>query len=325
MKDNIFKSKVYHLFHGHETKRDNDRFEVFNRHKAYDREGWLDHLIRNGDWGHPNEGSVIVDMFKPYVNETILYAYKNSERPRITICMTNFLRYEMLVKSLTRILSFNIPLNIILWVNGSDNMSSDTRNIVTGLLEKFNQHDIIYSKKNMGTGYPRYMMFNKARFEYDTDFVMTMDDDTIHMLPESLILGATALEQKRYSDYGAMGLWCYPHYQIVRKNNGVLSMEKPKEGFYDVDCLGAATMTFRRSILDTCNSDPQFIIGLVDWDFSLSIRSEGYKLGLICDDRYKPVNDTSLNTREYVDSRWDETVIHNSKQLFKKKWALEIK
>lgn len=323
--NNIFKSKVYHLFHGHETKRRNERFEIFNRHKALDKEGWLEEIRANHDWGRPLPGTANMEMFKPYINETLLYVYKTSSKPRITLCMTNFLRYEVLIKSLTSLLSFGIPLNIILWVNQSDNMTKDIRKKVVDLLEQFSGYDVIYSKKNMGTGYPRFMMFSKARYEFDTDYIMTIDDDIFHQNPDSLLLGATALDQSDYKDFGAMGIWCHPHYNIVKKGRGVLEMTKPTEGFYEVDCLGAATMAFRREILDTCSCDPQFIIGLVDWDFSLSMRDNGWRLGLICDDRYKPINDTSGNTREYVDGRWDSSVIEKSKAIFKRKWDLEIK
>jgi hypothetical protein len=323
MNQNIFKSTVHHLYHEHKTHKDKSRFDIFNKHKSYSKEDWYEHIRRNCDWGKPT-GNINLDRFGNHVNESLLYVYKNSKKARITICMVNFLRYGILIKSLERLISFGIPLNIILWVNQSDSMNNNTRSKVEGLLRKFNDHDIIYSKKNMGTGYPRYMMFTKARYEYDTDYIMTMDDDIIHKNVDSFVMGATMLDQGDYSDYGASGVWCYPQYNIIKEEYGTMTKITPKEGVHDVDCLGAATMTIRREVLNTCNCDPQYKIGLVDWDFSMSMRQQGWKLCLLCDDRFKPVNDQSNNDDKYRNNRWDKSVIGESKKLFKKKWNIEI-
>lgn len=325
MSKNTFKSKVHHLFHGHETVRDNKRFPVFEAHKAYTREGWLNHLRSEYDWGRPLDGTVNMEMFKTYINETLLYVHKTSIIPRITVCITNFLRYDMLVKSLTALLNSGVPLNVILWVNESGSMTDKHKNTVLDVLKEFKGHDVIYSAKNMGTGYPRYMMLNKARYEYDTEYIMTMDDDILHSSPDTIVLGATVLDQKEYSDYGAMGIWCEPQYNIVRVNGSSLTITRAVEGFHEVDCLGAANMTIRRSVLEKCNCDPQYIIGLVDWDFSMSMRKEGFKLGLVCDNRYKPNNDVSENNKMYTDGRWDGDTISNSKSVFKRKWGITIK
>lgn len=322
---NAFKSTVYHLYHGHQTEKRQETRKIFNRHKDLDKEGWLEEIRSDYDWGTPIPGTINMNEFKPYINETLLYVYKTSSKPRITICMVNFLRYSTLIKSIKTLLDFNIPLNFILWVNESDSMPNDIREKVENLCKGFSSHEIIYNKKNSGTGYPRFMMFNKAKYEYDTDYIMTMDDDIIHQNVESLILGATILDQKEYNDFGSIGLWCHPRYQIVKKGRGVLEMTDPKEGFYEVDCLGAATMVFRKKVLDTCNCDPQYVIGFVDWDFSLSMRDKGWKLGLICDDRYKPINDiTESNDKKYKSKRCDDSIINDSKNLFKKKWGINV-
>jgi hypothetical protein len=325
MKKSIFTSPVYHLFHGHETVRDKNRHSIFNEHFKYDTEDWYEHIRKNYDWGHPIDGTIDISRYKPYIDKSLLYVYKNSKKPRITICMVNFLRYDVLIKSLERLQSFNIPINIILWVNQSDSMSDDIRKNIDSILNKFHSHEILYSKKNMGTGYPRYMMFNKAKFEYNTDYIMTTDDDIFHKNVDSLVLGSTFLDQHRYRHYGAVGIWCYPYYKIVKNNGNILVSSDTTEGLHDVDCLGAATMTFRKEILNTCNCDPQYIIGLVDWDFSMSIGSEGWKLGLICDPQYKPINDTSSNNDEYKNGRWDNKTIEKSKNIFKNKWNIKIK
>ncbi|MCK5017241.1 MAG: hypothetical protein KAS32_09220 [Candidatus Peribacteraceae bacterium] len=327
MKKHIFDSTVYHLFHGHETKRDDTRFPIFNRHKKYKQEDWYEHIRRNSGWGMPESDNIDMTDYKSYLNESLLYVYTNSRKPRITICMVSYLRYETLIKSLNNILSLGVSVNLLLWINQSDKMTKNIRDRVRVLCSKFPNHEITFSKTNMGTGYPRFMMLNKAHHEYDTEFVMTTDDDIMFRTPEELVLGATVLDQKEYSDYGAIGIWCDPRYNRVhiKKGGKSFSLISPTEGFYDVDALGAATMTIRRSVLKNCNCDPQYLIGLVDWDFSMSMRQEGWKLGLVCDNRYKPLNDVSGSTNEYRRGRWDETVIENSKKLFRKKWNIKIR
>jgi len=318
----IFKTPVHHLFHGHETVRDEARHPVFHKHFAYKKEDWFEHIRRNYNWGWPVEGTVNLDKFKTYINESLLYVYKKSTVTRITVCMVNFLRYDKLIRTLATLSSFGIPMNVILWVNQSDSMPDKERKTVEDILSRFSKHEITYCKKNLGVGYPRYMMFNRAKFEYDTDYIITMDDDTPHDSVESLVLAATVLDQNEYKDYGAIGLWCDPQFVIARVDGDKIKKSPSVEGFHTVDCLGSGTMTIRRKVLDTCNYDPQYVMGLEDWDFSLTMRGEGWKLGMVCDPRYKPINDMKGNSKEYIASRWDETVIENSRNIFKKKWGL---
>jgi len=137
-------------------------------------------------------------------------------------------------------------------------------------------------------------------------------------------MGSTILDQKGYSGYGAIGLWCTPDHPIMIKSGDTLKKKDPKEGFYDVSCLGAATMTIRREVLETCNCDPLYTIGFVDWDFSMTMTSKGYKLGLLCDDRFRPTNDVGGRDKKYKEGRSDKKTIDNSKQRFMDKWNIKI-
>lgn len=324
---NLFKSTVYHLFHGHETFRDNTRFPIFNKHKAYKRDDWLEHIRRNYDWGKPQD-NVDLTGYKDYINESLIYVYLNSPKPRITVCMVNYLRYDILIKNLENYIKLGVPINLILWINDSKSLKQNHKNKIMELCSKFYSHEIMYSKTNMGTGYPRFMMLNKAYHEYDTDYIMTTDDDIFFNTPEELVLGATVLDQEKYRDFGAVGLWCDPIYfkSTINTKTNTMNMDRPKdEGLFEVDALGAATMTIHRDVLSKCNCDPQYIIGLVDWDFCMSMRSVGYKLGLICDNKFKPVNNGEGNSDDYRAGRWDKSVIEKSKELFIKKWNIKIR
>jgi len=323
---NTFKSTIYHLHHAHETSRDNSTYSIFKKHQSYNDEDWYDHIRRNHDWGIPQD-NIDLSLYKDYINESLLHVYTHSQKIRITVCMVTYMRYDILLRSLEKYLSLNVPINMILWINQVKSMPMNIKQRVDELCSRFSGHSIMCSDRNMGTGYPRFMMLNKAYHEFKTDYVMTTDDDIIFNSDNELVLGATVLDQDKYKDYGGIGLWVNPEHPIVTKNDNKINLVAPSEGFHDVDLLGAATMTIRRDVLEYCNCDPRYIIGLVDWDFSMSILSKGWKLGLVCDDRFKPDNDPGQykHNTEYKKCRMNKDIIDNSKKLFNDKWGIQIK
>lgn len=320
MGGDFFKSGVYHLFHGHETKRTNDRFPTFHKHKNLDRQGWITELLEHHNWGAV-EGEEL-----PIVNETLLYALNNGEKPLLTVCIVNYKRYDILINTLRQYISIGANINLILWINDCDSMPESIKETVLTLSEKFYMSDVMWCRKNMGTGYPRFMMLNKAYYEYDTPYIMTSDDDIMFDDSDSVFMGCSILHQSRFKEYGAIGIWCSPIYFIIQKDEKGLSKVRPGVGFHNTQTLGAATMTIRREVLEGANTDPGYTIGLVDWDFSQSIVKAGWKLGLLCDERFKPENvGGSKDNAEYTKGRWDKSVIEKSYERYKKKWNLDIK
>jgi hypothetical protein len=84
-------------------------------------------------------------------------------------------------------------------------------------------------------------------------------------------------------------------------------------------------MTIRTNIINkNCNCDPNYIIGLVDWDFSLTMRKNKYNLAMLCHPEYKIKNETKYNTKGYLNNRYKKEVIQNSKELFNKKWKIIV-
>ncbi len=315
---NYFKSSVYHLFHGHTTFKDPDRYNVFNKHKTMDKQGWIEYLMDNYQWGIPNN----IDIDPTPINDTLLYAFKNTNKPMITICIVNYLRYETLINTLKKYSELGVTLNVILWVNDCDRMDQSIRKCLNTIGESFHTFTIMYCKTNMGTGYPRHIMMKRAYYEFDSPYIMTSDDDIMFDSADSLIMSATILHQDKYKKYGGMGIWVSPLYNTLNTSSG--KNIKFTEGFHKVDTLGASTMTIRREVLNDAEVDPNYIIGLVDWDFSLSIRKAGWELGLLCDPRFKPNNIRTKQTLEYENGRWNDKIIKQSKNRFKQKWGISV-
>jgi hypothetical protein len=295
---------------------------VYHTLMPHTREQLLEYARIGHSWEYPIN-NMDVSKFHSYIDDTLLYSYK-SDKPRVTVCMTNFLRYGMLIRALNNLINLETPLNIILWVNQCDSMSEEVKTEVEGLLKRFSGYRLIYNSHNIGNGYPLHEMFDIAKKEFDTEYVMTSDDDILYHNKESFILSMAMLDQQKFSEYGAIGVWITPNYNIVKIVDNKIVETKPTEGFHDVDCIGGSTTVIRREVLDTCNYDYRYVMGYADWDFSLLMGSKGWKIGMVCDLRYKPLNDPSNNDKDYISGRYNINTINDSIKLFVDKWGIEV-
>ena len=197
--------------------------------------------------------------------------------------------------------------------------------IIEELCNDFYYSNITYCKINAGTGHSRNIMLSRIYREMDTKYVMTSDDDILFKTPKEILVGASILDNILYRKFGAVGIWCDPIYEAIYIKNNIIQNYKPKKGFQEVDALGAATMTIRKEILKSCNTDPDYLIGLVDWDFSMQIKEKGWKLGLLCDKDYKVYNIADKTDIIYKEARSNKDVKKQSKNLFYYKWNLLTK
>ncbi len=327
----FFKSTVIHLYHNHKTEQHNLRRDLYYKFKNYTKQNWLDHLEKKGNkWGEPVKDSTIwkyIDTtgVKDFYNKEILLSMMKSKTPIITICMVSYKRYDTLIKTLERYISFNVSINFMIWLNTYTDYTKSQLQNIKNICEKLYSCDITYCKKNMGTGHPRNIMLSRAYREYDTPYIMTTDDDILYNSKEELFIGASILEQKKYYRYGAIGIWGEPNYWASYAVDNELRNYKPKKGFQTVNALNATTMTIKKEILNKCNVDPNYQIDLVDTDFSFQIRKNDYHLGLLCDDRWKPTNITDMTdmTNEtYKKERFEPDTIKESTDRFIKKWNI---
>jgi len=320
MKGNYFESAVYHLYHGHETYRDPARFKLFNKLKSYTKKDWLKQ-IDSYEWGKPVVCSDI-DHHDSYYDEDILKRLKESKTPVITMCLVSYRRYDILIKILNRYVEFDIPINMLLWLNSYEDYTDDEIECIKSTCSDLYHCDIHFCQKNVGTGHSRNILLSRAYREYDTPYIMTSDDDIYYDTEEDLLIGASILEQEDYNEYGAVGIWCNPIYNSLYIVEDELRNYKSRKGFYGVDSLGAATMTLKREVLSKCNVDPEYIIGWVDADFSFEIRKQNYKIGLLCDDRWKPTNMSDQSDDIYREARSNKDIKKQSIKRFVKKWGL---
>jgi GT2 family glycosyltransferase len=248
----------------------------------------------------------------------------NKPTPIITICMVSYRRYTTLINTLKQYIKLDTPINLILWLNDSDSVPSNTMKQINDLCKNLYSYDIIYSKENVGTGKSRNVMISKAYNDYDTPYIMTTDDDIVFNSKEELLVGSYLLGKSEFQEYGAMGIWCNPSFMVVSVGDEYITNELPIKGFQDTDALGAATMTIRKDVIDTCNVDGEYIIGWVDWDFGMTIRHNGWKLGLLCEDEWKPFNNKIEETTDkiYSRNRRNRTTHKNSTERFKSKWGV---
>ncbi len=316
-----FKSTVYHLYHSHLTFRDEGRFKIFDKFKSFSQPQWVKYLDDIGDdWGVPVKISTI-GAKKGVISNDITTSLSDSSQ--IVICIVSYRRYDTLIKTLDNYIKLNTPINLILWLNGSDDIPNDKLITIQNLCSMLHSCDITYCKKNMGTGHPRNIMLSRAYREYDTPYIMTSDDDILFNSKEEFTLGSSILSNHEYQEYGVVGIWCKPRYEAIHINGDVIQNYKPRKGFNDVDAIGAATMTIRREVLGLCNCDPNYKIGLVDWDFCMTIKSNGWRIGMVCDDKYTPINNVGYHDDKYKEDRTNNDIINHSKSLFKSKWSLD--
>ena len=328
MPKHYFKSTVCHLYHGHTTEKHPLRFEIFDRFKKFNKASAQEYVKQKGnDWGEPVKDSTIWEYIdktgiNDFYNKDVLTSIVESKIPIITICMVSYRRYNTLAKTLERYVSFGVPINLLLWLNSYKDYTEHQLQHIKNICKKLYSHDITYCNKNMGTGHPRNIMLSRAYKEYDTSYIMTTDDDIMYNSKEELFIAVSILDQIKYYQYGAIGIWCNPIYYSLYVIGKELKNYIPKKGFQSVDALGAATMVIKREVLDKCNTDPEYKMGWVDTDFSFQMRDNGYKLGLLCDDLWKPTNIADKSDKIYRQARSDKNTKKLSSDRFTKKWGI---
>jgi len=248
-----------------------------------------------------------------------------SPEPYITICMVNYRRYDILLNTLRRYKSFNLKINLLLWINDSSFMPKHILDEVQSICkETFVKHCIFKCQQNVGTSISRNHLLKYAYEEYQTPYVMTTDDDISFSSKEALVISAAVLEQKEFQEFGAIGINCVTTNHIIKIKDMSMVAETPKIGLQEVDVLGAASMMIRRDVLKECNVDPLYKrIGLIDWDFSMTIKAKGWKLGFIYDKDYQVINNANTNDIEYNRNRYHKESIKAAYYRFKGKWGVE--
>jgi GT2 family glycosyltransferase len=256
-----------------------------------------------------------------YIQLKPLVKYDTEKKPYFTVVMLSWNRWENLILVLQDLLKHKIPMNLCLTIQECNIIPAEKKKEIEKLIVQFHAADVEWHSINRGTGAPRGEAIDRALKQFDSPYILTTDDDMFFPKYSFQAL-ASMLEDK--PEYGVVSLWCDPSYSKI-----VLE-EKPKprlkvlgfnQGFHDVTCLGSATAMWRREIFDKCKYDQNYVIGWADFDLTLQIHYAGWKLGVLCLNYLKPLNDKGKNTPSYNKVRHNIIPANQGKKYFKNKWG----
>lgn len=250
-----------------------------------------------------------------------LVKYNKMKKPYFTVVMLSWNRTDGLIEVLTDLLKHKIPMNLVLTVQECGLMTPEEREKVNKLIERFYEADVEWSTVNKGTGKPRGEAIERALKRFDTPFIFTTDDDMF--FPKYNFQSLAAMLDDN-PEYGVISTWCEPSYTkvvLVEKPKKYLRVKHFTKGFHDVTCLGSATAMWRREVFDKCKYDQNYVIGWADFDLTLQIHYAGWKLGVLCLNELKPLNDRGRSSQSYNKVRHNTVPANQGKAYFKKKWG----
>lgn len=254
---------------------------------------------------------------------------KKSKTPLITVTMLSFMRLHVLKATLKEFLNYGIPLNFCLRVQGAELLSRTERIEILDLVSKFYAFDIQFTHKNHGTGYPRNDLMQRAFKHFDAPYVMATDDD-MFFPPNALIALASLLRNR--NKFGAIGMDVKPQYNawFIRKKNiegygFKWGTRKPTPPFdSNIDAMGSAPAMFKREVLKTCISDPNYHVGLWDIDFYYQLKRAGWRLGILKIPGFCATNKKGGDLA-YTRVRYNKREIQKSIEYFRKKWNVYVR
>lgn len=240
--------------------------------------------------------------------------------PIVTIVMLSWLRHYRLIEcldNLTRVLC--IPVNLCLRVQ--ECMNKGTQEKIIHHTNGFYDTDILFTRRNEGTGIPRHERLHKALDKYNTEFIFFTDDDMI--IPRHGIEFLIAFLQS-YPEYGAVNLHCKPKSNVwFFDKNERLTHKRPKSPFDESVALGSATLLVRKEVFDTCDIDNRYTIGCADIDLGLQMNKAGWKMGCMAIPEIYAMNKKG-GCSTYNATRTDPKIVKNSVKLFQQKWNQKL-
>jgi len=261
-------------------------------------------------------------------NKKTMKEIKKSKTPLITVTMLSFMRLHVLKATLREFLKCGLPLNFCLRVQGAELLSKADRIEILDLVSKFYAFDIQFTHKNHGTGYPRNDLMQRAFKHFDAPYVMATDDDMY--FPSNALVALASLLRDR-NRFGAIGMDVRPQYNawFVRKKeidgfNRKMTCRKPNPPFdSNIDAMGSAPAMFKREVLKTCISDPNYRVGLWDIDFYYQLKCAGWRLGILKIPGFYATNKKGGNV-EYTKVRYNKEEVQKSIKYFRKKWNIYV-
>ena len=264
------------------------------------------------------------------MDEQAYHKLKHSETPVVTFAMLSWVRTDKLIRTLENLISvLKIKANLLLRVQGSEKLSDKNRERILMLTKEnpngpFVNSVVDFTEGNEATAGPRRQLHEKALGLWpDTPYFNFADDDTTYSI-WAIEAALTALESDR--SLGVCGVYFKPHgYRIKNgfENNKIIYKHEFNgvRGLTHVDVLGSATAFIRKEVFDLCAVNPDYFLGMWDWDFFLQARKVNWKLATLVIPELHAIN-AAGGPREYVAARRNKTYIARAVKMFIENWRL---
>lgn len=307
-----FISSIWHLFHGHQIKKEPKRLDIHKEHSEYTRQNWYEYIEDNHVWGQPTGNIDIEDSYK---NDGLIYALTKTKRNNITVCISSSGDMDRLYNTISMLSKLRVVMNLILWIDGE--IPQNMRTNIKSLCQGFRSHKINQTSGIGGSGYPHFMMINQSIHECKTPYIVVLRDDVVIETPESLVAGVSVLRQDKYSDYGVIGVGDQTSSDIMKITQGNCNITKPSEGLNDTDIVSSMIMTINRDMMKRVMVDPEYRTSIFGWDLCMSMKQIGAKSGLITDHDFSVMRSTSKSGVSQDD-------IDHDLDLFRSKWGIDM-
>ena len=308
------KGSIYHLHHSPSTPRVRAIQSKIFPMIHWTETQWKEHIKVTGDnWGRSN--------YNLHQEPTIPYI-SSINSPKLTFAMLSWLRYDKLVATLKSLKeTLTIPVNMVIMVQGTENLEQKQRRNIRELAYKFKSNDVFFTKGNIGTGPARRVLLARALRRFYSPYINLADDDTDYT-PGSVEAALDLLD----SDYSIGIVGIRYKTNIYRLNSQIhptaLLPEKATQNLEYVDCTGSASAFIRREVFNQCKIDPVYKIGQWDLDLFLQARATGWKIVNYQAFKEMRANNNFGGCPEYRRARMNRKGIRNSVARFKQKWGL---
>lgn len=243
------------------------------------------------------------------------------KEPIITVAMLSFRRVPSLLKCLKSLESQNISMNLVLRVQGEEDLTPQDKSQILEAVRFFKNHKVMFTPGNEGVGPPRHELLKMAR-EFNTRYVAIGDDDMWY--PSNMyevLMGLIDMDEK----LGVVGCWCKPAYPAWHIEDKTLVGRKiTKFPVEYVDALGSATMLMKKEVLDTCAWEKRMVVGWADLEFCMQIRNQGWKLAILSNNEVVAQNNY-VGDEVYDATRRNKNIHDASKKVFVEKWGMDIR
>lgn len=274
-------------------------------------------------YGNVQERELLTDLSQNSIQVPVPYCRVLLEKPKLTIVLLSWLRVELLLSMLEYTVRNSLmPLNICLMVQGAERLTQKEKKEIKKLTDLYAGCYGKFVKGNHGTAPQRKFLIDKAREKFDTQYLIMMDDDVV--VPRGGLASLVTM-MDRHKEYSALSLMCRGlNYSVFVSADSTtrIPFKAVPGGIVPTDLMGSATMILRKEVFDSASVDPEYKVGLWDYDLCMQMIKAGGKLGILS--AKKPVLNLAYGSKEYKNSRHNQDEIEKSKILFHKKWGFSM-